>query len=430
MFPAPPAGVRRAERPGFIASRADGPYPSDAHSRKTILLTGATGYVGGHLLPALLDAGHDVRCLVRDPRPRRTLPAGAEVVEGDVLSGDGLDEALGGRRRRLLPRALDGRRRRDDDFAARDRAARAHFGEAVAPRRRRAHRLPRRPGGRRRRAVRAPAQPRTRSPSVLASHVRRVRPRPRGDGRRRGSASFLMLRSLVEHLPAMITPKWLDTRTQPVAIHDVVGTLAALADRDDAPGRGPARRRRRPHLPRDDAPLRRGRRPPPAGDDQGPGVHAAAVVLLGRAGHAGRARARQAARRGPERRDGRARAAARRASTTTRWASTTPFARRSRVASGQMVAARGRPRRRRRASRALFAVVRRCSAAPAHDRRRHRPRRRPTTPGSTPTRRRALGPGRRHRAARRARRRAVDADVRSSAWPAPTGASCRARRSA
>ena len=50
-----------------------------------------------------------------------------------------------------------------------------------------------------------------------------------------GSASFQMLRGLVEHLPVMITPKWLDTRSQPVAIADVVDTLAALAVRDDAP---------------------------------------------------------------------------------------------------------------------------------------------------------------------------------------------------
>ena len=50
-----------------------------------------------------------------------------------------------------------------------------------------------------------------------------------------GSASFLMLRSLVERLPAMIAPRWIETRTQPVAIDDVVGTLAALADREDAP---------------------------------------------------------------------------------------------------------------------------------------------------------------------------------------------------
>jgi uncharacterized protein YbjT (DUF2867 family) len=50
-----------------------------------------------------------------------------------------------------------------------------------------------------------------------------------------GSASFVMLSSLVHRLPAMITPRWIETRTQPVAIADVVATLTALADYDDPP---------------------------------------------------------------------------------------------------------------------------------------------------------------------------------------------------
>jgi uncharacterized protein YbjT (DUF2867 family) len=50
-----------------------------------------------------------------------------------------------------------------------------------------------------------------------------------------GSASFQMLRSLVERLPAMVTPRWVDTRSQPIAIDDVVRTLATLATREDAP---------------------------------------------------------------------------------------------------------------------------------------------------------------------------------------------------
>ena len=45
-----------------------------------------------------------------------------------------------------------------------------------------------------------------------------------------GSASFLILRHLVERLPAMVCPRWIDTRTQPIAIRDVVASLAALAD--------------------------------------------------------------------------------------------------------------------------------------------------------------------------------------------------------
>jgi uncharacterized protein YbjT (DUF2867 family) len=50
-----------------------------------------------------------------------------------------------------------------------------------------------------------------------------------------GSASFVMLKSLVERLPLMVTPKWIDTRSQPVAIADVLGTLSKLADLDEVP---------------------------------------------------------------------------------------------------------------------------------------------------------------------------------------------------
>ena len=51
-----------------------------------------------------------------------------------------------------------------------------------------------------------------------------------------GSASFEMLRHLVSRLPVMVTPRWVDTRSQPVAVDDVVKALADVAERDDAPG--------------------------------------------------------------------------------------------------------------------------------------------------------------------------------------------------
>ena len=59
-----------------------------------ILVTGITGYVGGALAPRLLDAGHDVLGLARDPK-RCSVP-GVECVRGDAVSGVGLDEALEG----------------------------------------------------------------------------------------------------------------------------------------------------------------------------------------------------------------------------------------------------------------------------------------------------------------------------------------------
>jgi len=200
----------------------------DAH--KTIALTGATGHVGGRLLPALLDAGHEVRCVVRDPATAR-LPAGARVVGGDVLSGEGLADALAGADvAYYLVHSMGGA----GDFAERDRRAARTFGAAV----------------RDARVARTVylgglegdddgASEHLRSRHEVAAVLRGLVPELVhvraamivGEG----SASFQMLRGLVERLPVMITPRWLQTRSQPVAIADVVAALAMLAVRPDAP---------------------------------------------------------------------------------------------------------------------------------------------------------------------------------------------------
>ena len=77
--------------------------------RPLILLTGATGYVGGRLLHALEERGERVRCLSRRPEylSARVGP-GTEVVPGDVLSPETLRCGAQGRRDGVLPRALDG----------------------------------------------------------------------------------------------------------------------------------------------------------------------------------------------------------------------------------------------------------------------------------------------------------------------------------
>jgi uncharacterized protein YbjT (DUF2867 family) len=198
--------------------------------RRTIVLTGATGYVGGRLLPVLLE-GHRVRCVVRTPE-RADLPDGAEVVAGDVLTGAGLAEALDGADvAYYLVHSMGGS---EDDFAERDRKGAANFGDAV-----RAAGVARTVylGGLE--GAEAGASEHLRSRHEVAGVLRErvpelvyVRAAMIVGG---GSTSFQMLRGLVEHLPVMITPKWLSTRSQPIAIADVVGTLAALAERDDAP---------------------------------------------------------------------------------------------------------------------------------------------------------------------------------------------------
>jgi uncharacterized protein YbjT (DUF2867 family) len=212
--------------------RAREPRTRRVTARRTIVLTGATGHVGGALLPRLLAAGHDVRCVVRDRAAAAAkLPREATLVEGDVLSGAGLDAAADGADvAYYLVHSMGGG---DGDFAERDRRAARTFGTAMAR-----HRVGRTvylgglEGGdsdsehlRSRAEVAevlqatAPNAVHVRAAMVVGNH----------------SASFLMLKGLVERLPLMLTPKWLETRSQPVAVTDVTKTLAALATYDDPP---------------------------------------------------------------------------------------------------------------------------------------------------------------------------------------------------
>ena len=200
-------------------------------SQKQILLTGATGYVGGQLLPVLLRDGHHVRCLVRDPA-RAKLPGDAEVVRGDVRDGASLAQALDGIEVAFyLVHSMTGT---SGDFAAADREAARTFGRAA-----RLAGVPRvvylggLDGGPD--AASEHLRSREEVAEVLASHV---------DGTIHvraamvigsQSASFRMMRSLVERLPVMIGPRWIDTRSQPVAIRDVVALLARLATHPDPP---------------------------------------------------------------------------------------------------------------------------------------------------------------------------------------------------
>jgi uncharacterized protein YbjT (DUF2867 family) len=201
---------------------------------RTILLTGATGYVGGQLLPHLLAQGHTVRALVRDAGSARAkLPAedSLKIVEGDVLTGAGLDEAAAGAD--VAYYLVHSMGSGGDDFAEQDRRAARAFGEAM-----RRHDVQRTVylGG-----LEGEASEHLRSRGEVARVLAETAPPGSvshvqaamivGDR----STSFLMLHGLVDHLPVMITPKWLDTRTQPIAIDDVVKTLATLATCDEAP---------------------------------------------------------------------------------------------------------------------------------------------------------------------------------------------------
>jgi uncharacterized protein YbjT (DUF2867 family)/ligand-binding SRPBCC domain-containing protein len=200
-------------------------------SRGLVLLTGATGYVGGRLLRELERAGDRVRCLAR--RPERLASAhGAqtEVVRGDVLDRSSLGPALGGvETAYYLVHSLEA----GPDFAARDLEAARNFGQAA------------RIAGVRKIVYLGGLG--TGGPSggePLSEHLRSRQ--ETGNALREsavpviefrasvvigaGSLSFEMIRALVERLPVMVWPRWVTVATQPIGIEDVVAYLLAARD--------------------------------------------------------------------------------------------------------------------------------------------------------------------------------------------------------
>ena len=193
------------------------------------LVTGATGYVGGRLVPRLLAAGHEVRCLVRDPVRLRDEPwsGDVEIVAGDVTRPDGLVEALRGCDVAYYLVHTLGRR----DFVRLDRLGAQQFTAAAAEAG--VGRLVYLGGP-------EPAADGTRVSDHLRSRdeVGRIMlagPVPTIVLRAAviigsGSASFEMLRYLTERLPVMVTPRWVANRVQPIAIRDVLRYLVGCVE--------------------------------------------------------------------------------------------------------------------------------------------------------------------------------------------------------
>ena len=197
-----------------------------------ILLTGASGYVGSHLLDELLRRGRSVRALMREPAPGR-LPAQVEARKGDAVAGTGLAEALDGcRTAYYLIHSMGSGSGDAAGFARRDREAAVNFGEAA------------RDAGVERVIYLGGLGDETTSEHLRSRHEVGELLRQRVPGLvyvraamviGAGSASFEMLRHLTRRLPVMITPRWLNTRSQPVAIADVARALAALAELEEVP---------------------------------------------------------------------------------------------------------------------------------------------------------------------------------------------------
>src|SRR3954465_14561595 len=112
----------RAPVPGAVTPNHRDPEP--------ILLTGASGYVGSHLLDELRRRGRRVVGLVRGP-DSADLPAGGDLRRGDAVTGEGLAEALAGARTAYyLIHSMGRGASPSEHFARRDRAAAVNFGEA------------------------------------------------------------------------------------------------------------------------------------------------------------------------------------------------------------------------------------------------------------------------------------------------------------
>jgi uncharacterized protein YbjT (DUF2867 family) len=194
-----------------------------------ILLTGATGYVGGALLPELVTAGYTVRCFVRTPAKFMAAGSGIEIVQGDVMDPPSLDRAMAGMdiAYYLIHSLGEGHR-----FAERDREAATNFSAAAQ----RAHirRIIFLGGlGASQQAMSAHLRSRQEVGALLrASGVPVIEFRAAviiGAG----SLSFELLRALTERLPVMLTPKWVRVLTQPISIDDVVQYLLAAAQLDN-----------------------------------------------------------------------------------------------------------------------------------------------------------------------------------------------------
>lgn len=187
------------------------------------LLTGATGYVGGRLLRRLERDGIAVRCLCRNPEAlRRSVAFRTELQQGDLLDPASLGAAFSGVDTcfYLVHSMLAG-----PEFEAQEREAAANF--ARAAREAGVRRIIYLGGLAHGDELSPHLRSRAETGNVLRSSGIPVIEFQASIVIGTGSASFEMIRALVERLPVMITPRWVNTAAQPIAIEDVIEYLAA-----------------------------------------------------------------------------------------------------------------------------------------------------------------------------------------------------------
>ncbi|HET7352078.1 MAG TPA: NAD(P)H-binding protein [Marmoricola sp.] len=192
-----------------------------------ILVTGATGFIGRRLVPALLEKGHEVRAMTRNPGK---YDGPGEPVAGNVDERASLDEPLDGVDvAYYLVHSLD-----DEDFERKDADAARRFADAAA-----AHGVQQIVylGG-------------LGDEGELSPHLRSRREVEKLLGKTgvpvtvlragivvgNGGISWEMTRQLVKNLPAMVVPQWASTRTQPIALDDVIRYLVGVGGNEQARG--------------------------------------------------------------------------------------------------------------------------------------------------------------------------------------------------
>ncbi|TGN63396.1 NAD-dependent epimerase/dehydratase family protein [Nocardioides eburneiflavus] len=195
----------------------------------TVLVTGATGFIGRRLVPALVEAGHDVRAMTRRPEAYEGegAPVGADVSDPESLRPalEGVDVAV------YLVHSLD-----DPDFERKDAQAARNFSAAAAA------------AGVRQIVYMGGLGDDADDLSAHLRSRREVEGLLGEDGVPvtvlraaivvgHGGISWEITRQLVKNLPAMVVPKWVGTRTQPIALHDVIRYIVGVTDNEKAFGR-------------------------------------------------------------------------------------------------------------------------------------------------------------------------------------------------
>lgn len=189
---------------------------------KNILVTGATGYIGGRLIPRLIEKGYNVTCLVRDKSRVSGRWPKAKIVEGDIHKFDSIDETL--KNIDIAYYLIHSMSAGEHDFEKMDEKAAENFSlKAKAAGVKRIIYL----GGLG--SDKEQLSPHLRSRQTTGEKLRcsgiSVTEFRGGMIVGSGSLSFEMVRYLTERVPIMICPKWVSTKTQPIAIRDVLRYL-------------------------------------------------------------------------------------------------------------------------------------------------------------------------------------------------------------